>query len=88
MGAPLRIVKRFDVCGEDYLRFVATVAATRAQRGRLRSRGRGIVLDDDEGPRPPRRRARPHLGEPVTKATIYGRARRAKLKAARASDAV
>jgi hypothetical protein len=55
-------------------------------------RCRGLVKihdDDAEGPRPPRQRARPHLGEAVTAATIYGRARRARLKAAKqASDAI
>jgi hypothetical protein len=46
--------------------------------------GRGSSkIDDDEreGPRPVRHRARPHLGEQVSKATIYNRARRARLKA-------
>ena len=40
-------------------------------------------IDDDlgEGPTPVRCRARPELGEQVSKATIYGRARRARLKA-------
>jgi hypothetical protein len=42
----------------------------------LRSRGlMKVAADADEGPRPKRQRARPHLGEPVTAATIYGRAR-------------
>jgi hypothetical protein len=54
-----------------------------------RCRGRDIPgVDDDEGPRPKRQRARPHLGEPVTAATIYGRARRARLKASRESGSV
>ena len=37
--------------------------------------------DDKEGPMPVRHRARPQLGEPVSPATIYGRRRRARLKA-------
>jgi hypothetical protein len=49
-----------------------------------RCRGLMKIDDDDaEGPRPPRQRARPHLGERVCPATIYGRARRARLKAAK-----
>jgi hypothetical protein len=43
--------------------------------------------DDEEGPRPVRHRANTRLGEPVTAATIYGRARRARLKAAAESGA-
>jgi hypothetical protein len=50
--------------------------------------GENSGVDDDEGSRPKRQRARPHLGERVTAATIYGRARRAKLKAARESGSV
>lgn len=38
--------------------------------------------DDEEGPTPVRHRARPQLGEKVSPATVYGRARRARLKAA------
>jgi hypothetical protein len=43
--------------------------------------------DADPVPMPKRQRAREQYGEPVCKATIYGRARRARLKAARESDA-
>jgi hypothetical protein len=39
-----------------------------------------IDEDDEEAPTPVRHRARPELGEQVSKATIYGRARRARLK--------
>ena len=37
--------------------------------------------DDEEGSTPVRHRARPELGEQVSKATIYGRRSRARLKA-------
>jgi hypothetical protein len=49
----------------------------------LKVRGSSKIDDDEvEGPRPVRRRANAKLGEQVSPATIYGRARRARLKAA------
>jgi hypothetical protein len=55
--------------------------------------GGALKIDDDDvdGPMPAmkRQRARPRLGEAVCAAAIYGRARRARLKAAKqASDAM
>jgi hypothetical protein len=55
----------------------------------LRSRGlMKIDADAAEGPTPKRQRARPHLGEQVCSATMYGRRYRARLKAARTSGSV
>jgi hypothetical protein len=44
-------------------------------------------VDDDEGSRPKRQRARPRLGEQVCKATLYGRRHRAKMKAMKQATA-
>ena len=54
----------------------------------LQARG-SRKTDDDEGvdARPVRHRARPEVGEQVSSATIYGRRRRARLKAAAESVA-
>jgi hypothetical protein len=43
----------------------------------IKARGSPKIDDDErEGPTPVRHRARPKLGEQVSKKTIYGRARR------------
>jgi hypothetical protein len=55
----------------------------------LRCRGQAkIDADDDDGSMLRRQRARANLGEQVCKATLYGRARRARLKAMRESGSV
>jgi hypothetical protein len=58
------------------------VAPTREFQARVHEK---IDDDLDEVPTPVRRRANPKLGEGVAPATIYGRARRARLKAMAAS---
>jgi hypothetical protein len=56
------------------------IAPTLARSGGEREEDDG----DEKGPPINRQRARPELGEHVSPATIYGRARRARLKAAMA----